>query len=354
MSTFYSLCSVPSFNAKKFHEPSSCHASLRPVNIDPAKVEKMRGERRLKSVDMMRKSAKTDQIRNILEETLDECMKQTGMIQNTEERIQAVMTKAKEQGMSTDEIFSFFNGGNPNTTKITKATFLTAINKLGNSVQDITEEELDVLVDKFDKNGDGQICIDEFKNYCYYQITSVAWKAERSRLEASGEMQKIKATLSRRFTATETETDGGSYKIPCGDEVYRTSKFFWKSNNNVEIRTYFTGEMNVITVQLYSQTFEKELPTIYVCKNKLDSQYEGLKDDVLEASTSPERQESDDNKITWKLISEYIVARLQLKKGPKGDIVEDNFPIEECSHIPKEAMIVPCICKLEGTLQKPY
>lgn len=194
----------------------------------------------MKSMDLMRKSAQSDQIRNILENTLDECMgvgEKPLELQTAEEKLQAVMTKAKERGMGTEDIFKFFNGGNPNTTKITKASFLGSVDKIANSLLKITEEELDGIVKKFDKNGDGQICIVEFKDYCYYQIPSVAWRAERTRLEKSGEMKKLQAQLSRRFSISsitkENSIDTKEELVdekPCGNEVLRTSKLFWKTS----------------------------------------------------------------------------------------------------------------------------
>ncbi len=80
-------------------------------------------------MDIMRKSTQSDQIRHILENTLDECTI-SALGTSAEERLQAVMTKAKERGMSAESIFSFFNGGNPNTTQIAKESFLKSIVKL--------------------------------------------------------------------------------------------------------------------------------------------------------------------------------------------------------------------------------
>jgi len=93
----------------------------------------------------------------------------------------------------------------------------------------ITEGELTKIVAKFYTNEDGKISITEFKNYCYYEMTYVTWRAERARLE---KVEK-KAQLSRRFKITDALDDND-----CGDEVHRTSKFFWKKNNNLEIRIF--------------------------------------------------------------------------------------------------------------------
>ena len=297
-------------------------------------------------MDIMRKSTQSDQIRHILENTLNEC---TISVPGTsaEERLQAVMTKAKERGMSADSIFSFFNGGNPNTTQITKESFLKSIVKLGDSLISITEDELTKIVAKFDTNEDGKISIAEFKNYCYYEISSVAWRAERTRLEKSGEMKMLKAQLSRKFKITDALDEND-----CGDEVHRTSKFFWKTNNNLEIRIFYTEVLNIITLQIYSQTFEKELPSIYVCRNKVAFQHTKLNEEVEKSIQKVENLtdiEATENDAMWESISKYIVARLKLWKRVDGS-TNDEIPTKECQHIPTDSPFVPYLCKLTGEL----
>ena len=320
-------------------------------NIDRNKAEMKKIERRRQSIDIMRKSAQSDQIRHILGSTLDDCVTSLNVEGTAEERLQAVMTKAKESGMNADNIFSFFNGGNPNTTQITKDSFLASIEKLGATFLVVTDDELTQIVKKFDKNEDGQISIAEFKNYCYYEIPSVAWKAERTRVEKSGEMQMLRAQLSRRFTVKKSLV---SDENDCGEEVYRTSKFFWKTNNNVEIRLYFSLTLNVITLQIYSQTVEKELPTIYVCRNKVELQHSLHKEEVAKTmqktkGRSDDDQESAEKDACWESIAKYLVARLALQTGVSSEGSKDVIPVEECAHIPKDAPFIPYMYKLTGT-----
>jgi Ca2+-binding EF-hand superfamily protein len=311
----------------------------------------MKIDRRKKSLDIMRKSAQSDQIRQMLENTLDECVSTANTENSAEERLQAVMTKAKERGMSADSIFSFFNGGNPNTTQITNDSFFNSIVKLGDSLISITADELTQIVNKFDKNEDGKISIAEFKNYCYYEIPSVAWKAERTRLEKTGEMKMLKAQLSRRFKVSDTLDENN-----CGEEVCRTSKFFWKTNNNVEIRVFFTEVLNVITLQIYSQTFEKELPSIYVCRNKVAFQHTRYKAEVEQAMQKVESLtdtlEAAEKEASWESISKYVVARLKLwERDDSEDTnaeIPAEIPTEECAHILNDASFIPYLCKLTG------
>jgi Ca2+-binding EF-hand superfamily protein len=313
---------------------------------EDTQIAERKAERRRKSLNFMSKSAQSDQIREMLENTMDNCLDAFVIEGTAEERLQSVMTKAKQSGMTTESIFSFFNGGNPNTTHITKETFLVALEKLGDTFVIISDEELTGIVEKFDHNKDGQVSIDEFKNYCY-EISSVPWKAERMRLERSGELKNLRAQLSRRFTLSDVE-DGHS----CGEEVYRTSKLFWKTNNNVEIRFFYSTDLNVITVQLYSQTFEEELASIYICRNKIEYQITSLEDEItkaLRAGDSPsDDMEEVKRQTTWEVISKYIVARLKLKSH--SEIAEDEVPELECAHIPNEASYIPFLCKLTGEM----
>jgi Ca2+-binding protein (EF-Hand superfamily) len=316
-------------------------------------VEQMKNDRRRKSVNVLRNSAQSDQIRQMFDISLYEDIASMAANHNVttdgmaEERLNNILTKAKESGMTADEIFSFFNGGNPNTTKITKDSFLASLEKLGGSFMAMTEEELANIVKKFDMNDDGKISIAEFKNYCYFQIPSIAWKAERTRLEKSGEMKMLQAQLSRRFKLGECLDINA-----CGEEVCRTSKFFWKTNNNVEIRMFYNEKLNVISMQLFSQAFERELPSIYVCKNKVDHQRTHLQDDVQNALQKTEgrteEQEATRKHAMWDSIAKHLVERLKIwERGTPGDISSES---EECSHISKDEQYVPYLCKLPGRL----
>ena len=301
-------------------------------------------------MERMKKSAQSSQIREILENTtMDDSISHFAVEGTPEERLQAVMTKAKARGMSTENIFAFFNGGNPNTTRITKKTFLEALEKLGDTFLVVTDEELTDLVCRFDKNCDGQISIAEFKNYCYNEIQTVPWKAERHRLEKSGELKKLKAQISRRFLLCDDDDDGDSNS--CGDEVNVTSKFFWRTGTNLEIRLFYSLSLDVITMQMFNQTTSQELPSIYVCKNKIEYQISNLAEEINKmVQMSDTRSKDDENSVrtksTWEFISKYLVARLKLNEC-NGEIVED-FPSLECSHMPKEASCIPFLCKLSG------
>lgn len=348
-------------DCKQVEEVTNKHDN-KDTELNQMKIEQMKNDRRRKSVNVLRNSAQSDQIRQMFDISFYENIASMAANHNArtdgmaEERLNNILTKAKESGMTADEIFSFFNGGNPNTTKITKDSFLASLEKLGGTFMAMTEEELTNIVKKFDMNDDGKISIAEFKNYCYFQIPSIAWKAERTRLEKSGEMKMLQAQLSRRFKLGECLDVNA-----CGEEVCRTSKFFWKTNNNVEIRMFYNERLNVISMQLFSQALERELPSIYVCKNKVDNQHTHLQDDVQNALQKiegrKEEQEATRKHAMWDSIAKYLVERLKIwERGTPGDISSE---CEECSHISKDEQYVPYLCKLPGDvfdtllIQKP-
>jgi hypothetical protein len=304
-------------------------------SVDKEKVDKMKKERRRRSIQIMRNSAQSTQIRDMLENTLEECEADIN-IEDVEDRLKAILTKAKETGMTTEQIFSFFNGGNPNTTEITKESFLSSIEKFGQSFT-VTDKELSELVKKFDKNNDNHISLVEFQNYCYHEIQSIAWKAERTRLEKNGEMKKLKAQLSRQFSGIVIHENS------CGIEVFRSSKLFWKTNNTVEIRYFFTNKLNIITMQMYSQAIEKELPCLFICKNKVEKEMSSR----TKSKGAEDAIDEDDN--SWEAIAKELTARLKIYEPTSEDSsFPDDLPIEECSHIPRDTPMFPFLAKLSG------
>lgn len=100
------------------------------------------------------------------------------------EKMEKVMIMAKGGGMSTEEIFKFFDkNGDGN---ITADEFASALTKLGPDIFRCTDDEINTLVAEFDDDGNGEVSMEEFKNWCY-QISALSWKAERIRLRDAGE-----------------------------------------------------------------------------------------------------------------------------------------------------------------------
>jgi len=87
----------------------------------------IKNERRKHSLNVMRNTTQSAQIKNVLENVMT-CV----LIEGTpEERLQSIMTKAIESGVSLEHIFRFFNGGNTKTKHITKKSFVESLERLG-------------------------------------------------------------------------------------------------------------------------------------------------------------------------------------------------------------------------------
>lgn len=281
----------------------------------------------------MKSGAQSDQVRQIFDNALDSCVVTSHAPPvGVKDRVQAIMIKAKDSGMTTDNIFNFFNGGNSNTTHITKESFLDALKKLGETFLIASDEELSIFLGKMDKNGDDKISMAEFKNYCYSDLSSVSWKAERNRMERSGEMEILKAQISHEVESSDTPD-----QHICVKEVYHTSKIFWRTNNNVDIKLYYCLALDVITMQLFSLTLNEELPAIYVSKNQVD----------LCRASSPKIESI----VNWDVIAKFLVTRLKLK-GSCGEIAEGGVtPLVDNSHSMHERVAcVPFLFKLTGKL----
>ena len=278
-------------------------------------------------------------------------------IGSPEERLHTVMTKAKEKGMPTEKIFSYFNGGNPNTTEITKQSFLEALERLGNSLVVMTDDELTKLVNNFDVNSNGTISLVEFRNYCFHCIPSIAWKAERQRLEQNGELRKLQAQLSRQFSGKVQPKD----KHSSGEMVHHTSKLFWRSNTSLDIRLYCCHKLDVITMHMHKTSTGEELPVIYVCKNRCEVGNKELDRCVTSAvqmsdTRSGEEEERVKKEAHWGFVSKYLVARLKIENNsglmaiPSSRNLLANVEVGDnpIQSDPLEASCLAYLCKLAG------
>eukprot|EP00814_Leptocylindrus_danicus_P013853 CAMPEP_0116036820 /NCGR_PEP_ID=MMETSP0321-20121206/21516_1 /TAXON_ID=163516 /ORGANISM="Leptocylindrus danicus var. danicus, Strain B650" /LENGTH=401 /DNA_ID=CAMNT_0003514567 /DNA_START=69 /DNA_END=1274 /DNA_ORIENTATION=- len=270
-----------------------------------AKIEKRKQSRRRRSVmSANTNSAQGEQIKAMLEQAVGAAVDGCLVDGTPEERLQKVMTTAKDNGMAIDKIFSYFNGGNPSTEAITKEEFLSGLEKLGHKLFVLTDAELDALVKRFDCNNDGLISLAEFQKYCFYDIPHVSWKAERARLEANGEMDKIRRKIREE---RKEEENISTSPVSCGDEVVCTSKLFWKTNTTIQIKLYYCEPLDIITVQIYSEADNKALPSIYVKKAlcAIDGEFSGG-----DPSKNPKGE--------WDDYAKYLSSRLQLKTEANG------------------------------------
>ena len=72
---------------------------------------------------------------------------------------------AKGRGMSTEDIFKFFDKNGDG--QITADEFSIALQKLGPDIFRCTDDEIRTLVAEFDDDGNGEVSMEEFKDWCY-------------------------------------------------------------------------------------------------------------------------------------------------------------------------------------------
>jgi len=114
------------------------------------------------------------------------------MLLSPSSKLKKVMTKVKERGLSVEEIFKCFGA---EKGQISAENFGAGIRRFGKKLFQLSKDELEVLVRKFDKDGDGFVSLEEFREFCY-QIPHVAWKAERLRFEKRQQEVEWREALS--------------------------------------------------------------------------------------------------------------------------------------------------------------
>jgi len=118
---------------------------------------------------------------------------------SAEDKLKSVMIAAKQSGMTVEKIFSFFkNSDQVTASDISPQEFASALQALSPTLFEMEDSEINEIVVKFDTDGDGKISFAEFKNYCYYKINAVCWRAERLRMEKSGEMSRLTAETNHQ------------------------------------------------------------------------------------------------------------------------------------------------------------
>lgn len=280
---------------------------------------KQRTERRRRSSSLQNNT----QIRDIIAKTVAELNRNSNgnVVVSPEERLKKVLAQAKESGYSSDRIFGIIgktstseNEKSSENQMIPTQTFLVGLKTLG---YECTEDEEEYVKDRFDLNNDGMISLEEFKHFCYNDIQSVAWKAERQRLEA------VTATSSDDKTTDTDSTiqvfDIKEIKYAAGNVVHSTSKLFWKDNISVNIQLRYCSDLDILSLQTHDAETKATFQTLYIKKSDV-----ALDSDALNEAVTLAIQTSDDKtnegqdlvrqQVTWEAYSNYLTTRLQLTK----------------------------------------
>jgi len=179
------------------------YAGKKPATLEPIvttttdeKSMKKKNERRERTFTQIGVSAS---VRSAMASQMGELLSKIDANQSAEEKLKQVMIGAKQSGMTVEKIFSFFSNDSNSTKDLTPDAFRSALKALSPTVFDLEESEVKEIVVKFDTDGDGLISFAEFKNYCYYNINAVCWRAERLRMEKSGEMKRLAAETAHQI-----------------------------------------------------------------------------------------------------------------------------------------------------------
>ena len=235
---------------------------------DAAKLSKAREDRRQRSSSM----AGNQHIRDMIAKTVEELSSGEGQIVGSlEERLKRVLADAKESGHSADRIFTILGcnktkpqedgGGGGGGELIQKSLFVDGLGKLGLKWKD--EAELKLITDRFHAEGEGnddKISSSKIQQYCYYEVPSIAWKAERNRLEqANAAVEDDLISDSVRATRFDGIKDI-VYRV--GPEVFATSKLFWRQNVSLNIKLRYSKDLDIITMQLQNSETGEDFETL--------------------------------------------------------------------------------------------
>jgi len=297
----------------------------------------MKSTRRRKSVDLFRQSISSDEMKKIMDDIVMDIIAGEKDGKFHEDQLQSLLTAAKQSGMSVEDIFSFFFSDRVKhyvSIENFRSGIVRIAIKLGRSI-DI--KKINEIAKNFDINGDGEVSIVEFKLYCF-NIPSIAWKAAKRRMENIGsinELRKISKKMRavarvkaeeakgrmRRKSPLMLERDDG--RIPCGSEVFRSTKIFWKTNTSVDVRMFYCEPLDIVTMQMFDQSDKgtPEIPNIYVFKSTCDvgrviksAEFEESLEGAFMRAGVRDKEEAAvvTDTAVWQVIGRYLLARLEV------------------------------------------
>ncbi|CAM9179114.1 unnamed protein product [Chrysoparadoxa australica] len=286
-------------------------------DIDPAKEEAMikaRDSRRRSSLirfgltDSVQKSA-TAMLANIAQEEVSG--------DTPKEKLQNILTKAKEGGLSAEKLFEFFAPNGEGS--ISGEAFEKALNDLNPDHFSLSKAEMAELIEHFDSNNNGLIELSEFMEFCM-DIPCIPWKAEKARrlrhCDSSDSLAEAARTIERRRTSSVRS-------ISKGDMLHKGSKFFWRSKENIDIAIYENREEGIISIWTHSHEYGTNYHPIYLDSHKLPVHASQL-DDAVKAKLD-KRYEAGElhpldeeglldlrEKARSEIIVEYVLNRLKV------------------------------------------
>jgi len=290
---------------------SSIEDVLQAAKDEPNSEDERKKKRRAENAAKMAGMTLRPTLRKNLGGALNELTKGISRDAKPEEKLEKILTAAKQSGMSLEQIFSHFNPNN-DTTDISEDIFAKGLEELNSDDFFLSKEDCHMLVQKFDLDGDHNISLEEFLQYVL-SLNSVTWKAERNRrtTTASMAMGSMRESLainsgspgSRRASAV---TDKNGRRISIVDSLKEniasgaggekrqmtffkeSSLFLWRERKNAFLYFYFYDAIPyIISIVVKLDNPEKYLngfEPIYIDKNSIpieDEKIEALLEEKL-------------------------------------------------------------------------
>ncbi|CAM9449508.1 unnamed protein product [Ectocarpus sp. 4 AP-2014] len=225
------------------------------------------------------------------------------------EKLQVLLTKAKERSMSAERLFEHFAPGGE--ASVTPLMFETALRKLGQRAFDLDGMELEHLVTVFDTDGNGTVELDEFMTFCL-SIPSLPWRAEKARrlnnAESKDELNVAARKIARRRSSLRA--------VPIGELVHQGSRFFWRSKETIDVALHLNADEGLMTISTRCPERGYNYPAIFVDVSKIpvhktEAVARANAVGQFESMSQDERREATDKAMTA-LRVEYLQHRLKV------------------------------------------
>eukprot|EP00611_Tribonema_gayanum_P008108 TRINITY_DN17570_c0_g1_i1.p1 TRINITY_DN17570_c0_g1~~TRINITY_DN17570_c0_g1_i1.p1 ORF type:complete len:503 (-),score=199.45 TRINITY_DN17570_c0_g1_i1:72-1505(-) len=278
----------------------------------PAEIT-ARASRRRSSIMRM---GVTDSVRAVVMTALNTAEGEGQLTGTPLEKLQALLTAAKERGMSAERLFEFFApAGSPT---MTADDFERALRELSPQHFPLSAAELDELMAHFDANRNGRIELSEFMEFCM-AIPSLAWKAERARRMSAVDGPEALAEAARNSERRRSTCKA----VDLGEKIHDRKMFFWRSQQNLDVVLHENIGEGVVIIS--TRSFDRDLtfPPIFVEASRIPiarTQINKAVDDKIAKRQEGSRQEpistqerAELYEATRKeLISEYLLNRLKV------------------------------------------
>jgi len=363
---------------------SSIEDVLQAAKDEESDKDKKKNERRAENARKMAGMTLRPTLKKNLVGMFNELTKGISPDAPPEEKLEKVLTAAKQSGMSLEQIFSHFNP-NDDTTDISEETFAKGLGELNSDDFFMSEEDCHLLVKKFDLDGDHNISLEEFLQYVL-SLNSVTWKAERNRRTTTASMAGggLSASLTGSLALNSGSPGGGnrsrqgsvalvdangrrisivnslqqSIASGAGGESQRpmtlfkeSTLFLWRERQNATIYYWIYDAIPFIigiVVKLDKPTkFLNGFDPIYVDKNSIpcnDEEIEKLLDEKLaiekpgvgKATIPAEELAAIKRQVEKEYLTFFIEQRLQIDESQEKPIdfkklMDDTWEKLDCS-----------------------